>query len=779
MQKELLQFKLQKVWTLVDLPKGKRAIGTKWVYRNKKDERGIVVRNKARLVAQDEFYRELTFFLGLQVMQRDDGIFISQDKYVANILKKFDLSSVKIASTPIETNKALHKDEEADDVDVYLYRSMIGSLMYLTASMPDIMFAICACARDLPFNLEDFLDSDYAGASLDRKSTIGGCQFLGKRLISWQCKKQTMVSNSTTKAEYVAAANCCGQVLRIQNQMLDYGFNFINTKIYIDNEKVGEGSGQPTDPQYTSTSAQLSNEEPITVLSSSQLKKTHKPRKAKRTTKISQSSGPIHLVVDETVYKEWEDRMEVHLEGGVKFLMYPRFVQVFLDKQVKGMTRHKEVYVTPSHTKKVFANMKRSGKAYKRKSLIWRKTAQAKELLAYRREVNNWKERKFRTSGIKVTLVDETQEMNDDNLMFDTVVTTTNVEVTNGNAPTTTIDELEIKAAKPKAVTSSATTTTTTRPKARGEIMVEPERPLKKKDQVALDEEIARNLEAQMQKKNHFATLSAEEIRRKPPTKAQKRNQMSIYLKNMAGYKHSQLKSKSYDEIQKLFDKEMKRVNTFVDMNSEVVKGSETRTEESSKRAGDKLESDKSKKQKIDEHVEAEKDDDPEEEEMKKHMEIVQDEEEIAIDAIPLATKPLMIVEYKIVKEGQKGFYHLIRADGSSKRYSSMIRMLQGIDREDLETLWKLVKEKHGINRPVDVYERVLWGDLKVMFKPDIKSKVWRNLQGYKVTVLKLFDNCGVHFVRFKNLHIFMLVEKKISPYTNNNHKHAKQKASS
>ncbi|GJY71165.1 hypothetical protein Tco_0474868 [Tanacetum coccineum] len=152
----------------------------------------------------------------------------------------------------------------------------------------------------------------------------------------------------------------------------------------------------------------------------------------------------------------------------------------------------------------------------------------------------------------------------------------------------------------------------------------------------------------------------------------------------------------------------MKRVNTFVDMNSEVVKGSEIRTKESSKRAGDELESDKLKKQKIDEHVEAGKDNDPDEEEMKKHMEIVQDEEEIAIDVIPLATKHLMIVEYKIVKEGQKGFYHLIRADGSIKRYSSMIRMLQGIDKEDFETLWKLVKEKHGINRPIDEYERVL-----------------------------------------------------------------------
>ncbi|GJY05086.1 putative ribonuclease H-like domain-containing protein [Tanacetum coccineum] len=191
---------------------------------------------------------ELTFFLGLQVQQKEAGIFISQDKYVAKILKKIDFAIVKTASTLIKTNKALVKDEEAEAIDVHLYRSMIGSLMYLTASRPDIMFAVCACARDSPFDLEAFSDSDYAGASLDRKSTIGGCQFHRRRLISWQCKKQSIVANSTTEAEYVAAANCCGQ--------------------------------------------------------------THKPRIAKRNTEISQSSRPIHLVADEAVHKELGDRME-------------------------------------------------------------------------------------------------------------------------------------------------------------------------------------------------------------------------------------------------------------------------------------------------------------------------------------------------------------------------------------------------------------------------------------------------------------------------------------
>ncbi|GKC11706.1 putative ribonuclease H-like domain-containing protein, partial [Tanacetum coccineum] len=162
---------------------------------------------------------ELTFFLGLQVKQKEDGVFISQDKYVAEILKKFDFANVKTTGTLVETQKPLTKDEEAADVDVHLYRSMIGSLMYLTASRPDIMYLKGKPKLGLwyprvsSFNLEAYSDSDYVGANLDRKSTTGGCQFLGKRLISWQCKKQTIMATSTIEAEYVAATNCCGQVL--------------------------------------------------------------------------------------------------------------------------------------------------------------------------------------------------------------------------------------------------------------------------------------------------------------------------------------------------------------------------------------------------------------------------------------------------------------------------------------------------------------------------------------------------------------------------------------
>ncbi|GJS98476.1 hypothetical protein Tco_0819646 [Tanacetum coccineum] len=153
---------------------------------------------------------------------------------------------------------------------------------------------------------------------------------------------------------------------------------------------------------------------------------------------------------------------------------------------------------------------------------------------------------------------------------------------------------------------------------------------------------------------------------------------MSTYLKHMGGYTNKQLKGNSFDEIQKLFDREMKRVNTFMAMGSEVQESKEKKVEVK----------------------EVEEDD---EAELKKHL-VIKKDEDIAIDAIPLATKPPVIIDYKLHKEGMMVHYQLIRADRSSKRYSLMIRMLQGIDKEDLEALWKLVKKNHGDIRHEDEF---------------------------------------------------------------------------
>nr|GEX89025.1 hypothetical protein [Tanacetum cinerariifolium] len=240
-------------------------------------------------------------------------------------------------------------------------------------------------------------------------------------------------------------------------------------------------------------------------------------------------------------------------------------------------------------------------------------------------------------------------------------------------------------------------------------------------------------VELMNERKKYFARLRAEEKMRKPPTKVQKRNQMCTYLKNMAGFTHYQLKNKRFEEVQKAFDNTMSWINSFVD--SEVVKdrakGSETRAEGSSKRAGEIVSNDEVaidavplatkppiivdwkiiKEGKISSYHFIRADGSSKRDE---NVKIISDDE-IVIDAIPLATKPPIIVDRKIIKEGKIGSYHIIRHDESSKRYSSMIQMLQNINREDLETLWKLVKAKYGNTRPEEAYERVLWRDLKML----------------------------------------------------------------
>nr|GEX66902.1 putative ribonuclease H-like domain-containing protein [Tanacetum cinerariifolium] len=554
---------LDHVWTLVELPYGKRAIGTKWVFKNKKDERGIVIKNKARLVVQSYTQEEgIDYDKVFALVARTEAIrlFLAYASFMGFMVYQMDVKSAFLygrikeerkdrsaliyqetkriyfactASTPMETLRPLLKDAEAEDVDVHLYRSMIGSLMYLTASRPDIMFAVCACARfqvtpkvshlhavkrifrylkgqpklglwypkDSTFELEAYTNSDYASESLDRKSTTEGCQFLGSRLISWQCKKQTVVANSTTKAEYVAVASCCGQVLWIKNQMLDYGYNFMNTKIFIDNEStifivknpvfhsktkhieirhhfirdsnekkliqmikihtdqnvanlltkafdVGSTKlmllgklttaidvnavevaflEKPTESEGFKQIVDFFNANPIkyalivnptiytlcikqfwattkvkTVNEEEQIQALVDKKKViirktsvKSDLRLEDAEGtkclPTATIFEQlaktTAWNEFSstmasaiiclatnqkfniskyifDHMVKNLEDGVNFLLFPRFVQVFLDSQVEGMLKHKEIYFTPSQTKKIFANMKRQGKDF-------------------------------------------------------------------------------------------------------------------------------------------------------------------------------------------------------------------------------------------------------------------------------------------------------------------------------------------------------------------------------------------------------------------------------
>nr|GEW52308.1 putative ribonuclease H-like domain-containing protein [Tanacetum cinerariifolium] len=718
---------------------------------------------------------------------------------------------------------------------------------------------------------------------------------------AWYETLSTYLLDNGFQREYVVAASCCGQVLWIQNQMLDYGYNFMTTKIFIDNEIT---ICIVKNPVFHSKTKHIeiqhhfirdSNEKKLiqmirihidqnvvdlltkafdALLNADSSKLILLETSVRSDLHLEDAEGteclPTAIIFEQltligaktTAWNEFSstmasaiiclatnqkfnfskyifDHMVKNLEDVVKFLMFLRFMKVLLDSQVEGMLKHKEIYVTPSHTKKIFANMKRQGKDFssevthlfetmmvqpqedmgedseiqtdshhtptvtqpstssqphqKQKSKKSKKritevpqlsdsthdvadnhvtttsndpllsgedrlkltelmelytqlqsrvlaldTIKAKQALvigSLKRRVkklenkasekthklkrlykigSSTRVKSFEDAGLGdqedaskqgrmiddldadegVTLIDETQGRNDQE-MFDTSIlddeeivakkevstATTGKVVTNAGVEVNTaaitsqisMDEItlakaliDIKTSKPKAkgiVMQEPSETPTPTPidssqqpskaKYKGKAkMIGPKKPLKRKDQIMIDEEVARNLKAQLQAEledkerlarqkeveaniaKHFVALRAKEKRSKPPTKAQKRNIMSTYLKNMAGYKYNQLKTKSFEDILMLFDKEMKRVNTFVNMDTELVKGSEKAAEAVLK-------------------------------EQERCLEMIPDDEDVVtIEATPLSSKSPTIVDYKIYKEGRKSFFKIIRTYG-------------------------------------------------------------------------------------------------------------------
>jgi hypothetical protein len=200
---------------------------------------------------------ELNYFLGFQVKQLKEGTFISQMKYTQDLLKRFGMKDAKPAKTPMGTDEHLNLNKGGKSIDQKAYRSMIGSLLYLCASRPDIIISVCKCARfqsdpkechlvavkrvlrylvstpcfgiwypkGSTFDLIGYSDSNYVGCKVDRKSTSGTCQFLGRSLVSWSSKKQTFIALSTAEAEYVSTRQCCAQLLWMRQTLQDFGYN--------------------------------------------------------------------------------------------------------------------------------------------------------------------------------------------------------------------------------------------------------------------------------------------------------------------------------------------------------------------------------------------------------------------------------------------------------------------------------------------------------------------------------------------------------------------------
>ncbi|GJY11125.1 hypothetical protein Tco_0379310 [Tanacetum coccineum] len=180
----------------------------------------------------------ISFFLGLQVSQNPRGIFINQSKFALEILKKFRMDSCDHVDTPMVDRLKLDEDPLGIPVDQTRFHSMVGSLMYLTASRPDLVFVGLWYPKDTAMALTAYADADHAGCQDTRRSTSGSAQFLRDKLVSWSSKKQKSTAISTTEAEYIAMSGCCAQILWMRSQLTDYGFAFNKIPLYCDNRSA-------------------------------------------------------------------------------------------------------------------------------------------------------------------------------------------------------------------------------------------------------------------------------------------------------------------------------------------------------------------------------------------------------------------------------------------------------------------------------------------------------------------------------------------------------------
>nr|GEV99265.1 putative ribonuclease H-like domain-containing protein [Tanacetum cinerariifolium] len=861
----------RKVWVLVDLPHGKRAIGTKWVYRNKKDERGIVVRNKTRLVAQghtqedgidyeevfapawyetlanyllengfqrgkidqtlfikkqkgdillvqiyvddiifgatnkdlcksfeklmkDKFQMssvgELTFFFGLQVKQKKDGIFISQDKYVAEILRKFRLTEEKSASTPIDTEKPLLKDPDGEDVDVHTYRSMIGSLMYLTSSRPNIMFVVCACARfqvtpkalhlhavkrifrylkgkphlglwypkDSPFDLVAYSDSDYAGA-IDSESTAG--LWFWNTVAIKQINDVTRLQALVDKKKVVVTEAAIREIEEGGNEEEHVEDVTAGDAAQGDDtaahEEVPTLSQEPSIPSPTPPTPppQLPYDLPSTShvqhtpqqLPQAQPQPQPQPQQA--------ADFPMSLLqealdvcvaltrrVEHLEYDKVAQALEItKLKRRVKKLEKGNKVRVLKLRRVKRVGTSQRIDTSDDTVMDDESNQGRIIDEIDKDDVVALMDDKEEDKKDEEAKVveNDQVQGRQAESQAKIYRIDmdhaskvlsmqkdepaEVQEVVDvltTAKLITEVVTTASETVTSASTIISTaepqVPAASITAAPTRVIaapsrrrkgvvirdpeeesTTSSIIPAETKSKDKGKwIMVEEPKPLKKKQQTEMDEEYARKLHAEINIDIDWdlaidhVKLKAKEDRfvqryqvmnRKPQTEGQARKNIMMYLKNVAGFKLDYFKGMSYDDIPPIFEAKFNSNIKFLLKTKEQMEEEENKALQSiNETPVQKV----AKRRKLNKEVE----------DLKRHLEIAPDEnDDVYTEATPLARK-VPVVEYKIIELNNKPYYKIIRVDGTHQLYISFLTLLKNFNREDLEALWSLVKER-------------------------------------------------------------------------------------
>nr|GEU43220.1 ribonuclease H-like domain-containing protein [Tanacetum cinerariifolium] len=621
---------------------------------------------------------ELTFFLGLQVKQKKDGIIISQDKYVAEILKKFGFTEVKTASTHIETQKPLLKDEDGEEVDVHMYRSMIGSLMYLTSLRPDIMFAVCACARY------------QVNPKVSHLHVV-------KRIFS-------MIRNLD---------NVSGKILIYPRNMRRAGKGFSGKVIPLfqtmvqqlgEDEAVHKELGDKLVKAATTASSLEAEQNSGGLRCQETMGDTINQTRFKSVSKHSNDS----LLVRGNTLQSDEDSLKLDELMALCITLQNKV----LDLEKTTTTQHNEIASLKRRVKKL--KKKNSSRTHGLKRLY--KVGLSTRVESSGDEESLGEDASKHRRRINAIDVDEdiTLVNASDNEMFD-------IDVSAG--------EEEFVAGQNKNVVEEVVNAA--QDKGKGKMIEEPMKP-KKKDQIRLDEKAAKKLQAEFVEKERLArekykkeervnialieewddiqakidkalaAKKAEEKMNKPPIKAQQRKIMCTYLKNMEGYKLKDLKLKESNSIQEMFDRAFKR-------------------------------------QKVE--------DDKEKAELKQLMETILDEEEVVIDAIPLAVKSPRIVDWKIHKEGKKSYYQIVRANGKSQMYMIFSQIPKSFDREVYANL-HVGREKYPLTPPTlsIMLEKKLIIDYKSEMAYQLLKLIKKQLKnlGSIVGIKSLLDVVGI-----------------------------------
>nr|GEX19619.1 hypothetical protein [Tanacetum cinerariifolium] len=734
---------------------------------------------------------------GLQVKQKDDRIFISQDKYVAKILSMFGLTYGKSASTPIDTEKPLLKDPDGGDVDVHIYRSMIGSLMYLTSSRPDIMFVVCACAcfqvtpkvshlqavkrifrylkgkphsrlwypNDSPFNLVAHSNSDYAGASLERKSTTGELvspkqtaldkdesnPFIVDSLLKiiWHflnaVSSKLMLFGLTIDVAHLMLLGYKASVsIKKSNDVVRLQALIDRKKVIITNDTIRQALRL-----YDVTGVDcLPNEEIFAELA----RMGYEKPTAWNEFSSSMASAIICLAI--------VDDLSSH---NTKYTS-PALTQKVVKDAVKDEDDDNEVSTEPTPPSPTPATPPPSPTQKHITSPPQAQTAQpsllppqqpsqtvdisqsAITLLNTLLETcaTLTKQEGFAEldADEDVTLVDAKEDMNADvqgrlvesqakvyHMDLQHAEKVLSMQDTDKADPAKVEEVIEVVTATKlmtEVVITAATTITVAQvPKAsaprrrRGVVIQDP-----KETATASDKAFARQLEAELnaninwddvmeqvkrREKQDNTIMRYQALKRKPITEAQARKNMMIYLKNMDGFKMDFFKGMTYNDIRPIFEKHYNSIRAFLEKRDKEIE------EEGSKRKGDSLNQDAAKKQRIDEDAE----------ELKAHIQIVvNDDDDVYTKATPLRLK-VPVVDYQIHHEHIKPYYKIIRADGTHQLFLSFITLLKNFDREDLEALWKLVKERFESAEPYNFLDDFLLNTLKIMFEnPNVEANI-------------------------------------------------------